>query len=162
MHPHTHLSLPITDNTSLNTSFQVTMSDDLSTSSVAEPGVHCWQCPFCHNVYKRRCHFDHHLKSIHQLGSEEVSSTWKISLTPDEFEEKKHQAFIIGKAIKEEEELGSGTQNRIVDSKWGPKAFSSSFFCSFCEERSQKVKIWWWTLNQIIRSSQKKKLTKHL
>ena len=115
-------------------------SDLLNMSSTSSSVVDCWQCPLCPMVYKRRYHFDHHLTSTHQLQAEEVSSTWRMSLTKEEFGEKQHQATIKGKVLKEPTggcglaSLGS----RMHNSKWGPRAFSTKFSCKFCGDQFKK------------------------
>ena len=40
------------------------MSDDNKT-------VTCWSCPLCPMIYKRRNHFDKHIKQAHQLEPSE-------------------------------------------------------------------------------------------
>jgi len=54
--------------------------------------VTCWQCPLCPMVYKRRYHFDYHIQNSHQLLPDEVSSTWQVSLTREDFDDKQREA----------------------------------------------------------------------
>ena len=94
--------------------------------------VTCWQCPLCPMIYKRRYHFDHHIQSSHQLLPEEVSSTWQVSLTREEFDEKQHEAA-VGKVKKEPNEKGEKTP-----SPWGANAFSTTYRCKLCGEQFKR------------------------
>jgi len=92
--------------------------------------ISCWQCPLCPMVYKRRYHFDHHIQSVHQLLPEEVTSTWQVSLTWEEFEEKQREAA-ASKVKKEPNEMED-------KSPWGLNAFSTTFTCSLCNEHFKR------------------------
>ena len=117
-------------------------SSDPGNDSTSISLVDCWLCPLCPMVYKRRYHFDHHLTSSHQLHPEEVSSTWRLSLTEEQFNEKQHQAALASKVKKEPIDQGGSEFNSSGSkgdkSKWGPRAFSTMFLCKFCGEQFKR------------------------
>eukprot|EP00092_Neocalanus_flemingeri_P018664 GFUD01020212.1.p1 GENE.GFUD01020212.1~~GFUD01020212.1.p1 ORF type:complete len:727 (+),score=163.86 GFUD01020212.1:69-2249(+) len=113
-------------------------STPLSTYNIGCPMVDCWQCPLCPMVYKRRYHFDHHLTRNHQLQPEEVSNTWRVSLTEEEFSEKTHQAKLKREPAHEESGSGLDTSGCKSDKKWGSGAFSTRFSCSFCGDQFKR------------------------
>ena len=99
--------------------------------------VSCWTCPLCPLIYKRRFNFDQHLTKVHQLQPEEVSSTWKSVLPQSEFALK--QTLAKTQSLKKEPaDEGSSASSPKKDSTFGPKAFSSSFCCSFCGESFER------------------------
>jgi len=99
--------------------------------------VSCWTCPLCPLIYKRRFNFDQHLTKVHQLQPEEVSSTWKSVLPQSEFALKQTLAKTQSQK-KEPTEEGLSASSPKKDSTFGPKAFSSSFCCSFCGESFER------------------------
>ena len=48
------------------------VSDDQNSSKKPKNSIiKCWTCPLCSMIYKRRFHFDKHLKAIHNVEPEE-------------------------------------------------------------------------------------------
>jgi len=94
--------------------------------------VTCWQCPLCPMIYKRRYHFDYHIQNSHQLLPDEVSSTWQVSLTREEFDDKQREAATS--KVKKEPNEGEDKS----PSPWGPNAFSTTYKCKLCKEQFKR------------------------
>ena len=89
----------------------------------------CWTCPLCPMLYKRRYHFDKHIKASHNLHPEEVSDAWLKDIDKDEYEQRMIQIMRDEKLQKQQESDKSPPK-----SEWGKQAFSTKFSCYFCGE----------------------------
>ena len=116
------------------------MSDDTKT-------VICWSCPLCPMIYKRRNHFDKHIKQAHQLEPSEgkgfpgkifsiffilVSSAWRSEIPKQQYESDLIKASTILKNEKDEK------KEKPARSEFGKFAFSTRFSCNFCGEIFKK------------------------